>query len=200
MGEQEKRGCNSAWGQKAEGHMLMFYWKWVNEQNRFYGEVLLSVCMHRKRLQLCQCVYSAESGRLCARVCGSPAASSRTLNKRISWALGEPGRTWGLELVPTPECVTPPQPSNTFIRSPAALLMQRGRRPEEGGGRNKLPTTQTRRVWQVNLWTVWTPISLRNTLEAPNQQGLTGFRQVFPSFKAVSPLFYISTKIILQRL
>lgn len=55
-------------------------------------ELLLSGCTERKRPQLCQCVYSAESGRLGAPVCGSPAASSRTLNKRISRVLGEPGR------------------------------------------------------------------------------------------------------------
>lgn len=73
------------------GYMLLFLRTRVNEQNGFGGELLLRV----KEPQLCQCVYSVESGRLGAPVCGSPADSRPTLNKRISRNSGRAGTSAG---------------------------------------------------------------------------------------------------------
>lgn len=146
-------------------------------------ELLLSGCTERKRPQLCQCVYSAESGRLGAPVCGSPAASSRTLNKRISRVLGEPGRPQAVGVrtgAHARMCDDPPP-------HPPESLMPGGRGSAEGVGVvSVIPSAQTGRGLQVNLWTVCAFISLRSILVAPRRCGLVGCSSLIAHFPPIN--------------
>lgn len=87
----------------------------LNEKKRVWGTP--ARCRTgRRRAQTCQCVHACVFVCVRQRAACSPLRSvgacilHRTLNKRISRALGEPGHPqgFGWELVPTPECVTNP--------------------------------------------------------------------------------------------